>query len=238
MLRDLGGLVTLVKVCGIRDVAEGRAALAAGADWLGFVLWPESRRAIAAEAAAAIIQTLRAEQPAWSAVGVFVNPTPGEARRAASLANLDYVQLSGDETAATVRQMPRPVVKAVHVRRGGEAEAAHLVRSDALGAAVYLLDTHAEGLYGGTGATFDWPALRDVGQKCLVAGGLRPDNVPAVLATLGPRGVDVSSGVEYRDGGKDPRLVRAFLDAVRTHDEIARSSRDAIATSRTRGSED
>jgi phosphoribosylanthranilate isomerase len=61
-------------------------------------------------------------------------------------------------------------------------------------------------------------APRQVGAECLVAGGLRPDNVATALQTLRPRGVDVSSGVEFPSGGKDPRLVRAFLEAVRSHD--------------------
>ncbi|MCA1644370.1 MAG: N-(5'-phosphoribosyl)anthranilate isomerase, partial [Chloroflexi bacterium] len=89
-----------------------------------------------------------------------------------------------------------------------------------------LLDTHAGGFAGGTGVTFDWTALRAIGPRCLVAGGLRPDNVTLALATLDPLGVDVSSGVEFSQtqndgGGKDPRLIQAFLEAVRTYDKRA-----------------
>jgi len=68
---------------------------------------------------------------------------------------------------------------------------------------------------------FDWEALREVGQRCLVAGGLRPENVTSALDTLVPYGVDVSSGVEFPSGGKDPTLIRAFLEAVRNHDNRA-----------------
>jgi phosphoribosylanthranilate isomerase len=117
--------------------------------------------------------------------------------------------------------MPCPTLKAVHVRAGGEAAAAELVASNALGAHWYLLDTHADGLPGGTGTAFDWSALREVGPRCFVAGGLRPDNVTIALSTLDPFGVDVSSGVEFQNtpgAGKDPALIRAFLEAVRTHD--------------------
>lgn len=221
--------MTLVKVCGIRDLQEGRAALAAGADWLGFVFWPGSSRAVAAERAADIIRQLRAESTAWStawsAVGVFVDPRPADVRQIAGVASLDYVQLSGEESAETCRQMPLPLVKALHVRRGSEAAAAERVRADDFGAAVYLLDTHTDGMYGGTGTTFDWAALRSVGPRCVIAGGLRPDNVHAALSALSPRGVDVSSGVEYPQGGKDARLVRAFLEAVRTHDQLTSSRR-------------
>src|SRR5205823_4737314 len=130
------------------------------------------------------------------------------------------IQLSGHESVDLVEAMPLPTLKAIHVKRGAEREAADLVANDALGAHMYLLDTHADGLPGGTGTSFDWAALQPIGPKCMVAGGLRPDNVAAALAALSPLGVDVSSGVEFPDGGgKDPRLIRAFLEAVRTYDK-------------------
>jgi phosphoribosylanthranilate isomerase len=211
--------MTLVKVCGIRTVEEGLVALDAGADWLGFVLWPRSKRAIEPAQAAWVIRQLRNQRHwDWSAVGVFVDPSPNEAQDAARLCDLDYVQLSGDETAPLIAQMPLPAVKALHVRRGEEAAAAAVIADDHLGAQTYLLDTHADGHYGGTGSPFDWQALRQVGPRCIVAGGLSPSNVSGALELLSPLGVDVSSGVEFPSGGKDPSLVRAFLEAVKQHD--------------------
>jgi phosphoribosylanthranilate isomerase len=214
--------VTLVKICGIRSLEDGRAALGAGANLLGFVFWQPGKRYIPPQQAATLIDSLRSEAADWSAVGVFVDASVEEVVETANTCQLDYVQLSGNEPAEVVRAMPRPTLKAIHVRTGFEARAADVVRSNALGAQLYLLDTHADGLPGGTGVAFDWAALRGVGPRCLVAGGLRPDNVGAALDTLAPLGVDVSSGVEYPDGAsKDPRLVRAFLEAVRTHDSRA-----------------
>ena len=212
---------TLVKICGLRSLVEARAALAAGADLLGFIFWKPGKRYIAPSEASTIIQTLRTESSNWSAVGVFVDPSHEDVEEATAVCGLDYVQLSGNEPLATVKAMPRPTLKAVHVRAGGEAAAANLVATDALGAHWYLLDTHADGLPGGTGAVFDWSALATVGRSCFVAGGLRPDNVSRALQTLAPLGVDVSSGVEFAhtsSAGKDPVLIRAFLEAVRTHD--------------------
>ncbi len=210
--------MTLVKVCGLRTLSEARVALQAGAAFLGFIFWKPGKRYVAPSAAAEIIATLRRESLDWSAVGVFVDPSVAEVHETAALCGLDYVQLSGDEPADLVAAMPRPTFKAVHVRAGQEAAAAHLVGSNALGAHRYLLDTHAKGLPGGTGTVFDWAALRSIGPGCLVAGGLHPDNVANALATLAPFGVDVSSGVEFPSGGKDPRLIRAFVEAVRTYD--------------------
>lgn len=211
--------MTLVKICGIRSLADGRAALEAGANLLGFVFWTPGKRFIPPPAAAAIIDALRAEHTDWSAVGVFVDAPPAEVDQVATQCGLEYVQLSGHEPAEAVRRMPRPALKAIHVRSGQEAQAAEAIQTNALGAHLYLLDTHADGLPGGTGVPFDWAALRPVGPRCLVAGGLRPDNVAAALETLEPLGVDVSGGVEDATGHrKDPRLMRAFLEAVRTHD--------------------
>jgi phosphoribosylanthranilate isomerase len=212
--------VTLVKVCGLRALGEARAALDAGANLLGFIFWKPGKRYISPLAAASIISTLRTESSRWSAVGVFVDPSVDDVAEANALCDLDYVQLSGHESAELIAAMPRPTLKAIHVRAGAEALAADLIARDALGAYRYLLDTHADGLPGGTGVAFDWAALRPVGLRCLVAGGLRPDNVTSALATLSPLGVDVSSGVEFPDGGgKDPVLIRAFLEAVHTYDQ-------------------
>ncbi len=210
--------MTLVKVCGLRSLDEARVALEAGANLLGFIFWKPGKRYVSPADAARIISVLRAEARDWAAVGVFVDPTVAEVEEAATLSSLDYVQLSGDESADLVAAMPRPTFKAVHVRTGREAAAAELVDANALGAYRYLLDTHADALPGGTGVTFDWAALQVVGPRCLVAGGLRPENVASALATLSPLGVDVSSGVEFPTGGKDPLLIRQFLEAVRTYD--------------------
>ena len=211
--------MTLVKVCGLRTLDEATVALDAGAHLLGFIFWRPGKRYVAPEVAADIIRTLRRERPTdWSAVGVFVDPTPDEVDHAVAACNLDYVQLSGDESPAFVAAMPVPTFKALHVRVGAESHVAALVHDNIYRAHRYLLDTHADGLPGGTGVTFNWQALRGIGPRCVVAGGLRPDNVAAALTTLDPLGVDVSSGVEYPEGGKDPTLVRAFLEAVRAHD--------------------
>lgn len=213
--------MTVVKVCGLRSLAEARVAVEAGANLLGFIFWKPGKRYIAPTEAARIIAALRAESLDWSAVGVFVDPTLAEVREAADLCGLDYVQLSGAETPELVAAMPRPTLKALHVRTGQEVATAEAVGVNAFGAHRYLLDTHAEELPGGTGRSFDWQALQDVGPDCVVAGGLRPDNVAGALSTLAPYGVDVSSGVEFPSGGKDPRLVRAFVEAVRSYDQRA-----------------
>jgi len=211
--------MTLVKICGLRSLPEARVAVQSGANLLGFIFWKPGKRYIAPTEAARIIAALRAESLDWSAVGVFVDPSVDEVAEAARVCGLDYIQLSGKEPREVVAAMPRPTFKALHVRPGGESAALEAVTANSHGAYRYLLDTHAESLPGGTGQSFDWQALRAVGSACLVAGGLRADNVAGALAALSPYGVDVSSGVEYPSGGKDPSLIRAFVEAVRSYDQ-------------------
>jgi phosphoribosylanthranilate isomerase len=211
--------MTLVKICGLRTLDEARMALQSGANYLGFIFWKPGKRYIAPPAAAEIISALRHESAEWAAVGVFVDPERTEVEEIAALCGLDYVQLSGDESRDHTLNMPRPVIKALHVRAGQEQSAANIVTTNRLGVDRYLLDTHADSLPGGTGAVFDWPTLTSIGSSCFVAGGLRPDNVVQALAALTPMGVDVSSGVELPSGGKDLRLIRAFVEAVRSYDQ-------------------
>jgi phosphoribosylanthranilate isomerase len=210
--------LTLVKICGLRSLSEARVALQSGANLLGFIFWKPGKRYITPPDAAHIIATLRAESLDWAAVGVFVDPSPTEVDQIAKLCGLDFVQLSGHEPRAIVEAMPRPVLKALHIRSGDEVASVNTVTSNGLGAYRYLLDTHTDHLPGGSGQAFDWDALKSVGSMCLVAGGLKPDNVAGALVALKPYGVDVSSGVEFPSGGKDPRLIRSFLEAVRTYD--------------------
>jgi phosphoribosylanthranilate isomerase len=210
--------VTLVKICGIRTLDEGRAALESGADMLGFMFYEPSKRFVPPPIARQVIGVLRAEFDDWFAVGVFVNPSSEIVRDYADMASLDYVQLHGDEAPEQVKAMPRPVIKALRVGIGDEDRVGDEVASNSYGAHTYLLDTKVEGQYGGTGQSFNWFSLSTIGPSCLVAGGLRPDNVKSALQALRPRGVDVSGGVEFPGGGKDPSLVRAFLEAVRSHD--------------------
>lgn len=210
--------MTTIKICGLRSLPEARVALQAGANLLGFIFWRPGKRYIAPAEAARIIAALRRESLDWTAVGVFVDPLIAEVNATTELCGLDYIQLSGNEPAEVVAAMPRPTIKALHVRPGQEVAAAETVLKNALGADRYLLDTHADHLPGGTGRAFQWDALRAVGPECVVAGGLSPGNVASALTALEPYGVDVSSGVEFPSGGKDPRLIRAFVEAVRGYD--------------------
>lgn len=195
---------TLVKICGLTDVASARAAAGAGADLIGFHFCPSKRR-ITPEAARRILDELP-RRPA--VVGVFIDPTEREVEEVYARVGLDRVQLHGAEPPGF--SAPVDVIKVLKVRDG--------VLPDASGwPDPVLLDSWSADGRGGTGRTWDWDLAAELvaRRRVIVAGGLDPDNVGEVVRRLHPFGVDVSSGVESAPGVKDPKRVRAFVQAVK-----------------------
>lgn len=208
--------MTRVKVCGITTLDGGRAAIEHGADFLGFVFFPPSIRNLEPEVGAALVAELREACPGnWQAVGVFVNEPIARVREITDRCGLDVIQLNGEETAEYVRQLPRPVVKAVRI--GGAAKDGPSPQAEDYAAERLLVDASVPGRYGGTGLTYDWAEVRPIVAGGFLAGGLTPENVGQAIAAAAPWGVDVSSGVE-REGIKRPKLIAAFLEAVRAAD--------------------
>ena len=219
--------MTLVKICGIREKAHALAAIEAGADFIGLVFAP-SKRLITPEQAGKIVGAAKNRSDAIDTVGVFVNMPAAEVNAIASACNLDWVQLSGDESWEYCRQIFKPVIKAIRIMQGQFAK--QILADLARGAKIlsskkslYLLDSEVEGRYGGTGTTFDWTLARQAAEKfpVIIAGGLTPQNVAEVIKMVTPWGVDVSSGVEA-DGVKDIAKIRAFIEAVRKADDSKR----------------
>jgi indole-3-glycerol phosphate synthase / phosphoribosylanthranilate isomerase len=202
-----------VKICGITSVEDARVAVEAGADAVGFVLWPKSPRYVSVQAARDIAATL---PPFVHRVGVFVDASVEEMRTAADAIGLDVLQLHGDEDLEVLGPLPRRAIKAVRV--GAGFQAADALRYEGRTAGV-LLDTRLEGaMPGGTGRSFDWSMVRDVRQGAsylVLAGGLTVENVAEAVLAVKPDAVDVSSGVESAPGKKDPQKVRAFIRAAR-----------------------
>ena len=199
----------LVKICGITRVEDAEAAIAAGADAVGFVFWPGSPRCIDPFRARAIVRVL---PPLIGAVGVFVNQTPGYVSAVASVAHLTAVQLHGDETVADAEAIGRPVIKALPL-----AAASDRAQLDAWPERMLImLDVHDPVRRGGTGRTIDWTEAARVAarRRVVLAGGLTPDNVADAVARVRPFGIDVSSGVERSAGIKDPGKIQALFDAL------------------------
>jgi phosphoribosylanthranilate isomerase len=205
-----------VKVCGLCSAADARAAVRAGADALGVILVPESRRCVTVDEAAEILSVA---PPFVSRIGVFVDAPPARVAAAAARLRLDAVQLHGDESPAYCASMPVPVIKTFHVGEGFDPAVIEDYRGSV---SAVMLDTLVDGEHGGTGRTFAWdvvPPLPDFA-PLVVGGGLRPTNVSAAIRALRPFAVDVSSGVEERVRHKDSTRLAAFVAAVRAADDI------------------
>ena len=215
--------MTKVKICGITETSHALAAAEAGADFIGLV-FAASKRQVTLEMARETALAVKGLKPPPLVVGVFVNMPADEVNLIADRCRLDWVQLSGDEPWEYLRDVERPVIKAIRVGQKGHAEeiianleAGHRLLGKDF---ICLLDSQVEGSYGGTGLTFDWGLVRGVSQRfpVIIAGGLSAENVGQAIRVLRPWGVDVSSGVET-GGVKDISKVKAFIEAVRHIDE-------------------
>lgn len=215
--------MTEVKICGLRDAATALATAEAGADYIGLVLAPSSRQ-VTAEQARAIVTELKKLAKPPQTVGVVVNLPAAKVNRLAAEIGLDCVQLSGDESWEYCRDIAPEIIKTVHISEGKAAADIiyEIERGQKLSGSreiVPLLDTKIGAAYGGTGTSFDWELAAAVAARhnIIVAGGLAPENVTALLQKASPWGVDVSSGVET-NGAKDVAKIRNFIETVREQD--------------------
>ena len=148
-------------------------------------------------------------------VGVFADQSVSEVNDIADAAGLDLVQLSGGEPVEFVRQIHRPVLRAVHIAPATRGDDVFDLLNG-MPAAVVMLDTAKGAARGGTGATFDWDIAAEVARRLpiMLAGGLTPENVAAAVAGVRPWAVDVSTGVETA-GTKDIEKIRAFIASAK-----------------------
>ncbi len=199
-----------VKICGVTRVEDALAAVAAGADALGFMFYPPSPRFLRLDQAAAIAREL---PPFVARVGVFVDASPDRVHEAIAAVGLDTLQFHGKESAEYCRGFPgRRLVKAFRMRNP-----ASLAELEDYRGMAWLLDSYVAGAFGGTGQTFNWDLACEAvrrGGTVILAGGLTPDNVGRAVAAVRPFAVDVSSGVESEPGVKDPARMRAFVRAA------------------------
>ena len=203
---------TRVKICGITREQDLDAAVAAGADAVGFVFYPLSPRFLDAGRAA---ELLRRVPPFVTSVGLFVNPEPGFVREVLARAPVDLIQFQGDETPESCEQFDHPYLKVARMRPGLDLVEFARAFSSARG---LLLDAYVEG-YGGAGKLFDWSLVpKELPLPVLLAGGLTAENVGDAIQRLRPWAVDVSSGVEAAKGIKDAAKIAAFMAAVKNAD--------------------
>jgi phosphoribosylanthranilate isomerase len=243
-----------VKICGLTNLADAQAALAGGADLLGFIFFPKSPRHVTPERVRDILAGLEAHRQVGQGgvltVGVFVNESPQAVAQILDFCGLDLAQLHGEEPPTMLGLDDAPAeplgedrsllrgraYKALRPRSPEEARdlarcyalPRHLQAGGHLPA--FLLDAYHPQLRGGTGEIGDWRLAASLAARypLLLAGGLSPANVAQAVQTVHPWGVDVSSGVEQSPGQKDHAALRAFITAAK---QIA-VSREEIASGR------
>ena len=201
---------TRVKICGITSVADGRAAVEAGADAIGFIFYEKSPRCVALETAAEISKSL---PPFVMRVGVFVNAPEEFVTRAIADCGLTMLQFHGDETPDFCTQFGLMSMKAFRMHGPETLEELPKYETDA-----YLLDAYSSTTLGGSGEKFNWDLAVEAqkfGKPIFLAGGLTPGNVADAIRKVRPFGVDVSSGVERAPGKKDHEKVKTFIAAAR-----------------------
>lgn len=204
--------MTRIKICGITRPEDAELAVRLGADALGLVFYPGSKRAVDAQQAQAIRQRTAAFV---SLTGLFVDASAEEVRAVLDRVRLDCLQFHGAESQTFCASFGIPYMKAIRVQPGMDVVAAASEYPDA---AAILLDSYDRQQAGGTGKSFDW----DIAQRCVqdsqapivLAGGLRPENVAEAIERVRPYAVDVSSGVESEPGRKCPERMQAFFKEV------------------------
>ncbi len=217
---------TRIKICGLTREQDVDAAVAEGADAIGFVLYEPSARYVSAQRAAELAARL---PPFVTPVLLFVNASATEIIAACARIQGALVQFHGDETPAECLRIALPFMKAARVPINAETPNAPLdfdlvkYSQDYKQAQAILLDAHVEG-FGGGGKTFNWSLLPlSVNAHLVLSGGLTPANVGDGILQVRPRGktlaVDVSSGVETAKGIKSPELISQFVAAVRAADD-------------------
>ena len=208
-----------VKMCGISKVETIPAVVEAKPDYMGLVFAP-SKRQVTVEQAEILVEELHKQcinhydTKVVKTVGVFVNETLDNLVRIADTANLDAVQLHGDEDEAFIQSLKErtnvEVWKAIQIRTAADTEKWIDSSADML-----LFDAYHKDERGGTGEVFDWSSLDAFERPFMLAGGIDSTNVARAIRTVRPYGIDISSGIET-NGMKDDKKITAFTKIVKS----------------------
>jgi len=207
-----------IKICGLSTSETLATALAAGADFVGFVHFPRSPRHVSPAAAGVLARAARGQA---KIVSLLVDPDDALVAEVVANVRPDHLQLHGRETPERVREIftrwSLPVIKAVPVATVADAAKAEAYRGVA---SVILFDAKPMPgeLPGGNGVAFDWHTIESecVKGPFMLSGGLTPGNVAQAIGLTRAPMVDVSSGVERAPGQKDHDLIRKFISAARS----------------------
>ena len=208
--------MTFIKICGITNVDDALAAVAAGADALGFNFYKPSPRYVSPQTTRDIVAKLPLSV---LTVGVFVNEELQSVRKIANEANVAALQLHGDESPEYCRELgkDRYVIKTFAV--ASDFDVKKIRPYEVEGVEAIMLDTKHNSLRGGTGRIFDWSVAKKVNEfvpKLFLAGGLSPENIEEAIATVRPYAIDACSALEDEPGRKNRERMRAFVEMARS----------------------
>lgn len=199
-----------IKICGITNLEDAICAVESGADAIGFIFYRQSTRHIEPKTAREIIKNLPQH---IARVGVFVNQNPHEIKDIFSRCGLTMIQLHGDESPEYCFQFPvTTLIKAASPTSEDDLDILKRYSVKAI-----LMDTRADGQYGGTGKKCNWSlAARIKSQHPLIlAGGLTETNIREAIRMASPDAVDLNSGVEQFPGKKDPMKIKNVIKLIR-----------------------
>ena len=196
-----------IKICGITNLEDALVCQKCGADAIGYIFYPESKRFLEPQKAAEISRQL---SPFITKVGVFVNEAARQVNEIAALARLNAVQLHGEEEPEIIRQINYPVIKSFRVKSDFNFKILNAYTNCS-----FLLDTFNDKEYGGTGHSFNWQLIPEaLRSKVILAGGISLDNIEFIWNEIKPAAVDLSSALELAPGKKDHKKIIDLLKKI------------------------
>lgn len=204
--------MTKVKICGLTNLEDARKAEDLGADFLGFIFFEKTPRAMSPDAILNIIHKLHDHT---QKVGLFLDQDINYVKDQARVCCLDVVQLHGTESPQYVSELKKEfnIIKTFRIKKEFDFSILETYKM----ADFYLFDTFKHDSPGGTGIAFDWNILegQSFAKPIFLAGGLNPANVGEAIEKVRPYAVDVASGVEEAPGKKDYKLLEEFIHAAK-----------------------
>jgi phosphoribosylanthranilate isomerase len=196
-----------IKICGITNLEDALLCESLGANALGFIFYKGSKRYISPEAANEISKSL---SPFTMKVGVFVNETPDTINNISSIAKFNAVQLHGEESSDSIKNISLPVIKSFRVDDNFDYNVLKSYRDT-----YFLLDTYSNTEFGGTGKVFNWENIPvEYKNKIILAGGISIENVEEIFIKVKPAAIDLSSSLELEPGKKDKEKVKRLFEKL------------------------